>query len=208
MKIQSAAFLTSAAKPADYPSGDLPEVAFLGRSNVGKSSLINSLLNRRRLAQTSRTPGKTRTINFFEVNGTFHLVDLPGYGYARISRSLHAGWEKMLETYLSGRQSLRGAVLLVDLRHPPTKLDCQMKYWLDHYGCPTVVVATKADKVGTSRHRKHLREIREGLPVKEHQLLLTCSARTGFGKDRLWSALRSFLWEEKEGPPGKSSDAG
>lgn len=208
MKIQSAAFLTSAAKPAEYPPGNLPEVAFLGRSNVGKSSLINSLLNRRRLAQTSRTPGKTRTINFFEVNGAFHLVDLPGYGYARISRSLRAGWEKMLETYLSGRQSLRGAVLLVDLRHPPTTLDCQMKTWLDHYGCPTVVVATKADKVGSSRHRKHLREIREGLPVREHQLLLTCSARTGFGKDRLWSAVMDFLREKTAGPAGKASADG
>lgn len=193
MKIQSAEFLLSAARQADCPPGDRPEVAFLGRSNVGKSSLINSLLNRRRLALTSRTPGKTRTINFFEVNGDFFFVDLPGYGYAKVSRSLHAGWQKMIETYLSERASLQGAVLLVDLRHPPTKLDIQMKEWLDHFGRPTVVAATKADKVGSSRIQRHIKTVREELPVKEGQLLIPFSAQTGFGKDDLWSALRGLL---------------
>jgi GTP-binding protein len=193
MKIQSAEFLLSAARQVDCPPGDRPEVAFLGRSNVGKSSLINSLLNRRRLALTSRTPGKTRTINFFEVNGDFFFVDLPGYGYAKVSRSLHAGWQKMIETYLSERASLQGAVLLVDLRHPPTKLDIQMKEWLDHFGRPTVVAATKADKVGSSRIQRHLKTVREELPVREGQLLLPFSAQTGFGKDHLWSALRGLL---------------
>jgi GTP-binding protein len=202
MKIQSAEFLLSAARQADYPPGDRPEVAFLGRSNVGKSSLINSLLNRRRLAKTSRTPGKTRTINFFEVNGDFFFVDLPGYGYAKISRSLHAGWQKMIETYLSERANLQGAVLLVDLRHPPTKLDRQMKEWLDHFGRPTVVAATKADKVGSSRLQRHLKTVREELPIKEGQLLLPYSASTGFGKDHLWSALRGLLRGDIPVPPG------
>lgn len=202
MKIQSAEFLLSAAKPSGYPRGELPEVAFLGRSNVGKSSLINTLLNRRSLAQTSRTPGKTRTINFFLVNGTFRFVDLPGYGYAKLSRSTTAGWEKMIGTYLSERASLQGAVLLVDMRHPPSKLDCQMKEWLDHSGCPTVIAATKADKIGTSRRPKHLRDIDQGLPVREGQPLLPFSSRTGYGKDRLWSALKGMLWGASPEGPG------
>lgn len=193
MNIRRAEFLVSAAKPPEYPRGGLPEVAFLGRSNVGKSSLINTLLNRRRLAQTSRTPGKTRRINFFSVNSGFLFVDLPGYGYARVSRSVHASWEKMVESYLSARTELCGSILLVDLRHPPTPQDLQMKSWLDHRRLAVIVVGTKADKFSSSRRELHLRQVREGLALKEEDPVIPFSSRTGLGKDRVWSALEKLL---------------
>jgi GTP-binding protein len=193
MKITSAEFVTAAVGPSGYPGDRSPEVAFLGRSNVGKSSLINALLTRRKLAQTSRTPGKTRTLNFFLVNGKFFFVDLPGYGYARISRTRQAEWGKVIEVYLSQRTLLRACVLLVDLRHPPSPLDCQMKSWLDHYQCPTVIVGTKADKIGVAARRKNIETLRRELPVSENQPLIAFSARTGIGKAKLWSTIEEHL---------------
>lgn len=193
MRILSAEFIKSAAAPAGYPAGGLPEIAFCGRSNVGKSSLINTMLTRRRLAQTSKTPGKTRTINFFLINEAFYFVDLPGYGYAKTGRSLRKSWGKMVETYLSSRGVLRAAVLLVDIRHSPTGLDRQMKEWLDHYGHSVVVAATKEDKVGSQAARRSLDHIAGELPLLEGQPLIPFSSKTGRGKDRLWSALDARL---------------
>jgi GTP-binding protein len=193
VKVLSAEFIKSAASPSGYPRGQRPEVGFCGRSNVGKSSLINSLLNRRRLAQTSKTPGKTRTLNFFLVNERFYFVDLPGYGYAKVSRSVHDSWGSMIEQYLSKRSLLRGAILLIDIRHPPTKFDRQMKEWLDHYGHNVAVVATKADKVGSAARRRQLDTIRKDLPVLQEQSLIAFSSRSGLGKDRLWATLDQFL---------------
>jgi GTP-binding protein len=193
MKITSAKFVTAAVEPSGYPGDRSPEIAFIGRSNVGKSSLINSLLNRRKLAQTSRTPGKTRTLNFFLVNDVFFFVDLPGYGYARISRTRQAEWGKVIEVYLSQRTLLCACVLLVDLRHPPSPLDCQMKNWLDHYHCPTVIVGTKADKIGVEARRKNLEILRNELPVSHNQPLIAFSSRTGIGKAQLWSSLEERL---------------
>ena len=193
MRILSAEFIKSAAAPADYPRGGLPEIAFCGRSNVGKSSLINTLLTRRRLAQTSKTPGKTRTLNFFLINEAFFFVDLPGYGYAKTGRSLKESWGKMVETYLSSRSVLRAAVLLIDIRHSPTRLDRQMKEWLDYYGHPVLVAATKEDKIGSQASRRSLDHIAEELPLREDQPLISFSSKTGRGKDRLWSALDSCL---------------
>jgi GTP-binding protein len=193
MKITSAEFVTAAVDPSGYPGGRRPEIAFLGRSNVGKSSLINSLLNRRKLAQTSRTPGKTRTLNFFLVNNGFLFVDLPGYGYARISRTRQAEWGKVIEAYLSQRALLCACVLLVDLRHPPSPLDCRMKSWLDHYHRPTVIVGTKADKIGATARKKNLEILRRELPVADAQPLIAFSARAGIGKARLWSSLEEHL---------------
>ena len=193
MKITSAEFVTAAVEPSGYPGDRGPEIAFIGRSNVGKSSLINSLLNRRKLAQTSRTPGKTRTLNFFLVNGGFFFVDLPGYGYARISRARQAEWGKVIEVYLSQRTLLCACVLLVDLRHAPSPLDCQMKSWLDHYQCPTVIVGTKADKIGVEARRKNLEILRNELPVSYDQPLIAFSSRTGIGKAQLWSSLEERL---------------
>ena len=193
MKITSAEFVTAAVEPSGYPGDRSPEIAFIGRSNVGKSSLINSLLNRRKLAQTSRTPGKTRTLNFFLVNDGFFFVDLPGYGYARISRARQAEWGKVIEVYLSQRTLLCACVLLVDLRHAPSPLDCQMKSWLDHYQCPTVIVGTKADKIGVEARRKNLEILRNELPVSYDQPLIAFSSRTGIGKAQLWSSLEERL---------------
>jgi GTP-binding protein len=193
MKITSAEFITAAVAPSGYPGDRRLEIAFLGRSNVGKSSLINSLLNRRKLAQTSRTPGKTRTLNFFLVNDGFFFVDLPGYGYARISRTRQAEWGKTIEVYLSQRALLRACVLLVDLRHPPSPLDRLMKSWLDHHHCPTVIVGTKADKIGVAARRKNLEILRKELPVNHEQPLIAFSARAGIGKAQLWSSLEERL---------------
>jgi GTP-binding protein len=192
-RIHSAEFVKAASAPKGYPPGGLPEIAFCGRSNVGKSSLINTLLTRRSLAQTSRTPGKTRTLNFFLINGDFYFVDLPGYGYARISRSVKETWGKMIEAYLSSRRALRGTVLLIDIRHPPTAFDRQMKEWLDHFGHPVVVAATKADKLGAAACRRNLRTIAEELPLQEGQSLIAFSSTTGKGKAALWSALAELL---------------
>ena len=202
MKITSAEFITSAVGPSGYPDDRRPEIAFLGRSNVGKSSLINSLLNRRKLAQTSRTPGKTRTLNFFLVNGDFFFVDLPGYGYARISRARQAEWGKVIEGYLSQRTLLCACVLLVDLRHPPSPLDCQMKSWLDHYRRPTVIVGTKADKIGVAARRKNLETLRRELPVNDTQPLIAFSARAGIGKAQLWTTIEEGLAGEAASAAG------
>jgi GTP-binding protein len=193
VKVLSAEFIKSAAAPSGYPRGQRPEVAFCGRSNVGKSSLINSLLNRRRLAQTSKTPGKTRTLNFFLINERFHFVDLPGYGYAKVSRNIHESWGGMIEQYLSKRLLLRGAILLIDIRHPPTKFDRRMKEWLDHYGHRVALVATKADKVGSAARRRQMDIIRRDLPVLDGQSLIAFSSSSGLGKDRLWAVIDQFL---------------
>src|SRR5437899_1063837 len=147
MKIATAEFLVSAVSPAQYPRQPLPEVAFAGRSNVGKSSLINTLVHRKNLVKTSSTPGKTRTINFFVVNQRFLLVDLPGYGYAKVPREIQASWRPMVEAYLRQRTTLRAVVHVVDLRHPPTVQDQQLRDWLLHHDITIVTVATKADQL-------------------------------------------------------------
>lgn len=151
MKISSAEFVKSAFEPAHWTVDGLPEVAFLGRSNVGKSSLINALLNRRGLARTSNTPGRTQAINFFLVNGTFYFVDLPGYGYAKVSKTMRQDWGKMAEEYLSEREELALCIQLVDSRHEPTTLDRQLNEWLCHYGKPHIVAATKSDKLSANQ---------------------------------------------------------
>ncbi len=193
MKVTSAEFVGSAASPKGFPRQGLPELAFLGRSNVGKSSLINSLLNRRSLAQTSRTPGKTRTVNFFLINDAFLFADLPGYGYAKVSRSVQQSWEKMVVGYLKGRSVLRGSILLVDLRHPPKDTDRRMKEWLEFNGCPVVVAATKADKLSSLRRKDHLDVIRRELPLAAGTPLIPYSSRTGLGREELWRVLLDLL---------------
>ena len=193
MKIKSSEYVTSAVRPSQYLKGDLPEIAFLGRSNVGKSSLINSLLNRKRLAQTSKAPGKTRMLNFYLVNGSFVFVDLPGYGYAKVSRSVHAAWSEMIEGYLSRRGVLRLLVLLVDLRHPPSKLDREMKLWISRCRCPSLVIATKADKVGSSRRAAHLKMLRNDLSLSTGENLILYSSSSGLGRQETWDVLENYL---------------
>jgi len=167
MKIQSAEFIISASSSKQFPvSSKIPEIAFAGRSNVGKSTLINSLLNRKKLVKTSSTPGKTQLINFFKINNKFHFVDLPGYGYAKVPENLRKQWQVLIEAYLNERESLCKVVLIIDSRHPPTSKDRQLKNWLDHYNYPTLVVANKIDKLKNSQVQKHLQQIKENMSLE------------------------------------------
>ncbi|GIX46443.1 MAG: GTP-binding protein [Candidatus Tectimicrobiota bacterium] len=193
MRGQGARFLVSATSPQQYPRLRVPELAFAGRSNVGKSSLINALVRHRGLAKTSATPGKTQTLNFYLVYERFLLVDLPGYGYAEVPRAIQAGWRPMVETYLRQRPTLRAVVHVVDVRHPPTPQDCQLRAWLLSQGLPVVTVATKADKVARSRQAAHLQTIRSVLALPEAEPLWCVSARTGVGCPQLWRHLLALL---------------
>jgi GTP-binding protein len=196
MKIKSATFIVSATNPSQYPRHSLPEIAFVGRSNVGKSSLINSLVGKKGLAKTSSTPGKTRLINFFNINNTLCFVDLPGYGYAKAPKEVIAGWQSMIETYLLKRENLRGIVLILDFRHAPTPDDQAMKEWLDYHKIKTVVVATKADKLSKNQRISRLKEIEKLLPVQPGEPFIGFSAITGEGKKEIWQALIRLGQEE------------
>lgn len=190
MRITSAEFVTSAVTPVQYPADAGPEVAFVGRSNVGKSSLINTLLNRRGLAKTSATPGKTRTINFFRINGALGFVDLPGYGFAQVSRTERATWGPMVEQLFRTRQELRGVVHLIDVRHTPTSEDRRMRAWLRQWHRPLLVVATKVDKIGRPQRPSHLKQINEALSLDADALVVLFSAQTGEGREKIWEWIR------------------
>lgn len=197
MLITSAEFVTSAARPGQYPSPELPEFAFAGRSNVGKSSLLNTLMNRRRLALTSATPGKTRLINFFRVNRRYLLVDLPGYGYARVSESERRSWRPMVEGYLAGRQTLRAVAVLIDIRRTPGPEEELLLHWLDRRGLPALVVATKADKVSRNAQITRRALIAESLALCPEEVILF-SAKTRQGRKELWNALTGYAAPEDE----------
>lgn len=182
-----ASFVTSATQPREYPNRPLPRIAFVGRSNVGKSSLINSLVGRKKLARTSSSPGRTRLINFFLVDSKWLFVDLPGYGYAKVSRSERERWGPMVEEYLRGDQDLKLLILLVDARHKPSNLDQVMREWLEQYGIPHLIVATKADKLSANQLQKSLKRIRETFNA---DLVLPYSAHTGAGKKELWRIIQ------------------
>ncbi len=192
MKITCAEYVTSAVRPEHYPSEDRREVAFMGRSNVGKSSLINKLLNRKKLARTSSQPGKTQTLNYFNINDRFYFVDLPGYGFARVSQAERERWRKMIETYLKRRPEEKYYWQLVDIRHEPTALDRQMYEWLSYYDLRRLVVATKSDKISRGARDKQLALIRKTLDCPADGLV-AFSAETGEGKEELWQRLDDFL---------------
>lgn len=196
MKIRSVEFAGSVGQPDQEVPRDLPHVAFSGRSNVGKSSLINVLLRRTRskIARVSSTPGKTRTLNFYRVNDRFYLVDLPGYGYADVPDRVREGWRELIERYLEGEPGLRGVVHLVDARHDPTRLDEQMVAYLAGLGIPVLVVLTKMDKLSRSRRKGTLRDAADALGVDPAQVL-AFSARTGEGREELLAALDALLEE-------------
>lgn len=196
MNIQSAEIVISAVRPAQYPEEALPEIALAGRSNVGKSSFINRLLNRKALARTSSKPGKTQTLNFYLINEAFHFVDVPGYGFAKVSKTERAAWGKMIETYLTSREQLKAVVLLVDLRHPPTQDDVMMYDFLKHYDIPCIIIATKADKIPKGKWQKHLKVTKETLDVDKNDPILVFSSETGEGKDKAWSILKSYLFDK------------
>jgi len=193
MKIDTAVFLASAVTPAQYPRQPLPEVAFAGRSNVGKSSLINTLVHRKHLVKTSATPGKTQAINFFIVNQRFLLVDLPGYGYAKVPQEVQARWRPMIETYLRQRDTLRAVVQIIDLRHPPTMQDQQLRTWLLHQRLSIITVATKADQVTRSQRLHHVQTIRQGLALPPEESLFLFSSHNREGRYQLWGALETLL---------------
>lgn len=193
MKVTSAEIVISAVRPEQYPEGDLPEFALAGRSNVGKSSFINKMLNRKSLARTSSKPGKTQTLNFFIINEMMHFVDVPGYGYAKVSKSERAAWGKMIETYLTTREQLRAALLIVDLRHPPTKDDVMMYDFFKHYEIPCIVIATKADKIPKGKWQKHLKVTKETLQLEKEDEIILFSSETGLGKEEAWKSLQAKM---------------
>jgi GTP-binding protein len=193
MKVVSSDIVISAVRPAQYPETDLPEFALAGRSNVGKSSFINKMLNRKGLARISSKPGKTQTLNFYLINEILHFVDVPGYGYAKVSKSERAAWGKMIETYITSREQLRAVVLIVDLRHPPTQDDIMMYDFLKHYDIPCVVIATKADKIPRGKWQKYLKVTKETLDLDENDQIVLFSSETGEGKDKAWSILQSYM---------------
>ncbi len=189
MKVTSAQFLKSALRPEDYPRDRRPEIAFVGRSNVGKSSLLNRLLNRKGLAKTSSTPGKTQTINFFDINGTIYFVDLPGYGFAKVPKALKNEWNRVMVEYLKDRETLRLAVVLLDSRHDPSPLDAHMLDLLEDAQTPTLLVATKIDKVSKGRRDAQIQKIRRGLSLDHDVEIIPFSAETGEGVRPLWEII-------------------
>lgn len=198
MKIRSCGFVKSVLNLSDCPPEGRPEFAFAGRSNVGKSSLLNTLLNRRGLAKTSKTPGKTRTLNFFDVNGELYLVDLPGYGYAKAPKALQANWGKAITTYLRERKSLRLVVHLLDARHEPTQRDHELLDMLDAFARPVVLVATKVDKLKQKDRATLENRLRKNLALDDSALIIPFSCMSGEGKRPLWEVLESMT---AESPP-------
>ena len=190
MKVSSAEFVKSAFKETDWPKDTKPEIAFLGRSNVGKSSLINSLLMVRGLARTSSTPGRTQSLNFFSINERFWFVDLPGFGYARVPKDIKSTWGEMATTYLAKRNQLVLSIHIVDSRHEPTKQDLQLHEWLEHSNKPKLIVATKSDKLSNNELRRNLEHIAR---VLDDDSVVAYSAKTGRGRDELWRAIKSAV---------------
>ena len=192
MIIRSAKFICSAVTPEHYPPADLPEVAFAGRSNVGKSSLINKILNRKKLVRTSKTPGRTQLLNFFEINEIYRFVDLPGYGYAKVPVEVQKRWRPMVETYLTSRSNMRGMVLLLDIRREPSKEDLNLWHWLQTMSIKVVTVITKVDKLSRNKRNKQSAAIARTLGGKKEELI-EFSAMTGEGKEKVWRELLRLL---------------
>jgi GTP-binding protein len=193
MKVTSSDIVISAVKPEQYPDTTLPEFALAGRSNVGKSSFINKMLNRKGLARISSKPGKTQTLNFYLINEILHFVDVPGYGYAKVSKKEREAWGRMIETYFTTRQQLRAVVLIVDLRHPPTADDRMMYDFLKHYEIPCIIIATKADKIPKGKWQKHLKVTKETLELEKGDHIVLFSSETGLGKDEVWGIMGQYM---------------
>jgi len=198
MIIKSAELETVCGITSTLPANTLPEAAFAGKSNVGKSSLINALVNRKKLARTSGQPGKTQTINFYNVNKEMYIVDLPGYGYAKVSRSVSEKWGPMIENYLHTSDQLRMVFLLIDIRHKPTDNDVMMYRWILSNGFSPVIVATKADKIKRSQTGKQMALIRSTLKVVEGVPMIPFSAVTKQGRDEIWELIRTYVLDEEE----------
>ncbi len=198
MEVRNVSLAAVGVKMSQYPTDGRPEVAFVGKSNVGKSTLINAMVGRRALARTSSQPGKTRTINFYDVEGLMYIVDVPGYGYAKAPKTEIEKWGKMIEEYLQNRQELRSIVMLIDIRHEPGKNDKIMYDWLKHYGYDIIIAATKSDKIKRSQLQKNLSVIRKSLDLKEGEILIPFSGPEKKGVKELWDAIENVIGLEKE----------
>ncbi|EWH22489.1 ribosome biogenesis GTP-binding protein YihA/YsxC [Bacillus haynesii] len=193
MKVTKSEIVISAVKPEQYPEGGLPEIALAGRSNVGKSSFINTMINRKNLARTSSKPGKTQTLNFYIINDVLHFVDVPGYGFAKVSKTEREAWGRMIETYLTSREELKAVVQIVDLRHAPSQDDVIMYDFLKHYDIPVIVIATKADKIPKGKWEKHAKVVKETLNIEKEDQLILFSSETKKGKQEAWSAIEQMI---------------
>ncbi len=193
MKITSAEFIKSAVWPPQYPPATLPEIAFVGRSNVGKSSLINTLVGRKNLAKTSDTPGRTQLINFFSINESMLFVDLPGYGFAKVSQSVKKNWGEMVEAYLKERQSLALVVFILDVRRDPSSDDLSLRDWLENYRIPYLYILTKTDKLSNNQAIARKRAIEKNLQVSSEKKPILFSAKTQKGKSDIWQFIEDHL---------------
>lgn len=198
MKINKAELLITAGNKSQYPEEGPLEVAFAGRSNVGKSSLINTLVNRKNLARTSGQPGKTQTVNFYEINDDFRLIDLPGYGYAKTSKSNRERWSVMIEEYFKVRQSLIEVILLLDIRHEPGDHDKMMYDWIKRCGFNGIIIATKADKISRGNWQKHINIIAKKLGVEDKDFIIPFSASKKTNKDKVWKTIEELILVNKE----------
>lgn len=193
MKIIKSDLHAIAVGPKQYPQDELPEIAFAGRSNVGKSSFINSMIDRANLARTSGKPGKTRTINFYIINDSFRFVDLPGYGYAIASKTEREKWGEIIERYLTDRKNLKEVILIVDIRHEPTDQDLMMYQWIKSFGYTGIVIATKADKISKGNWQKHVNIIKKKLEIKDINLIIPYSSEKKINKDKVWEVFQGIL---------------
>ncbi|MDE9799284.1 ribosome biogenesis GTP-binding protein YihA/YsxC [Staphylococcus delphini] len=187
--------LISAVKPEQYPELDLPEVALSGRSNVGKSTFINSMIGRKNMARTSQQPGKTQTLNFFNIDNQLIFVDVPGYGYAKVSKKQREAFGKMIETYITTREALKLVIQLVDLRHPPTEDDVLMYDFLKYYDIPTLIIATKEDKIPKGKVQKHIKIIKEKLELEPGDQIISYSSIEKKKQDQIWATISAFIKE-------------
>ena len=196
MIIKKAELLITAVKKEQYPQGAAPEIAFAGKSNVGKSSMINALLNRKKLARTSSQPGKTQTLNFYNINDMFNFVDLPGYGYAKVSKTEQSKWASMIDSYLHDRRQLKEVILLIDIRHEPGENDRRMYKWIKDYGFTGYVIAAKADKLSKQKQIKNIEMIKNILDIKNKDLILPFSSVSKMGAENVWEIIERILSNE------------
>lgn len=198
MLVKNAKYEVTAVKPEQYPDSSLPEIAFVGRSNVGKSSILNILTNRKNMARVGSTPGKTRQINFFNIDEKLYFVDLPGYGYASVSKAERSSWGALADTYLTTRHQLKLIIMLVDIRHTPSADDKTMYRWLAENNFPHIVIASKMDKISRSQIKNRLKEIRAALAMDDGIKLIPFSATDKLGTDEVWEAIEAYIIEMQQ----------
>ena len=198
MKVHNVELVISAVRQAQYPEGGLPEFALAGRSNVGKSSFINKMIGRKSMARISSKPGKTQTLNFYKIEEKLFFVDVPGYGYAKVSKTSREAWSKMIEEYITTRDLLKAVIQIVDLRHPPSDDDCMMYDFLKYYNIPCIVIATKADKIPKGKWEKHKKMVRDELDMEAHDTMILFSSETGMGFDAAWAEIERRMLPTEE----------